>query len=89
MAGLSESLVTLLESGLRAPSRGVVLRLADALGCSAHERALLLADAGFWPWADADERTTELLVGLGLAVAAGDYRRLEQSVRETSAMGVR
>jgi transcriptional regulator with XRE-family HTH domain len=66
-----------LEDGTREPSRAVVLRLADALGCSAHERALLLADAGLWPWPDADERTAELLVGLGEAVAAGDYRRLD------------
>jgi transcriptional regulator with XRE-family HTH domain len=65
-----------LEDGTREPSRSVVLRLADALGCSKHERALLLADAGLWPWTDADERTAELLVGLGEAVAAGDYRRL-------------
>jgi transcriptional regulator with XRE-family HTH domain len=65
-----------LEDGTREPSRSVVLRLADALGCSAYERAVLLADAGFWPWTDADERTAELLVGLGEAVGAGDYRRL-------------
>jgi transcriptional regulator with XRE-family HTH domain len=69
-----------LEDGARDPSRDVVLRLAAALGCSAYERALLLADAGFWPWADADERTAELLVGLGEAVAGGDYRRLGSEV---------
>jgi transcriptional regulator with XRE-family HTH domain len=68
-----------LEAGERTPTRDVVLRLADALGCSAHERALLLADAGLWPWTDADERTTELLVGLGEAVAAGDYRPYQQN----------
>jgi transcriptional regulator with XRE-family HTH domain len=66
-----------LEAGERAPSRDVVLRLAAVLGCSDFERALLLADAGLWPWPDADERTAELLVGLGEAVAAGDYRRLD------------
>jgi transcriptional regulator with XRE-family HTH domain len=72
-----------LEDGTREPSRSVVLRLADALGCSKHERAMLLADAGLWPWTDADERTAELLVGLGEAVAAGDYRRLgERTVHE-------
>lgn len=80
-----------LEDGTREPSRAVALRLAAALGCSPHETALLLADAGLWPWPDADERTAELLVGLGEAVAAGDYRPYQQdmpvSIKTSDMMG--
>lgn len=75
-AGVDPGHLHRMEHGRQSPSRAVVLRLADALGCSAHETALLLADAGLWPWTDAGDAETTLLVALGEAVLAGDYRRV-------------
>ncbi|MFL5688676.1 MAG: helix-turn-helix domain-containing protein [Chloroflexota bacterium] len=89
MAGLTPSYVTLVEGGRRTPSRAGVLRLAEALGCSDLDRDLLLVAAGHWPWPDADDATTELLVAVCAAILAGDYRPLTQDMREVRAMGVR
>lgn len=37
-----------------------------------------------WPWPDADDDVTELLVALALAVLDGDDRSLAQSVRQAT-----
>lgn len=60
----------------RHPSVDVVLRFARALGCSDLETAELLVSAGHWPWPDADDAATDLLVAVGCAILAGDYRPL-------------
>jgi transcriptional regulator with XRE-family HTH domain len=63
------------------PSVPVVLRFARALGCSERETAELLVSAGHWPWPDASEDTTALLLALAIAVLDGDHRPLEDHVR--------
>ena len=89
-ARLDMTYVWYLEQGRREhPSRAVVERLCAALACSDVERAMLLCAAGYWPWPDADDDVTELLVALALAVLDGDYRPLEATVRETVTTGVR
>lgn len=45
LLGVSSSYLFNLEAGLRVPSTTVAIRLADGLGLSDDERALLLAEA--------------------------------------------
>ena len=88
LAKLDPSYVQYLEDGRRTrPFPAVVDKLCTALACSDFERAMLLCAAGYWPWPDADDATTELLVALALAVLDGDYRPLEATVREACETG--
>jgi transcriptional regulator with XRE-family HTH domain len=78
-AGITAGYVNKLERSASSPppSRWVVERLAEALELAELDTALLLIAAGYWPWPELDEDETAIAVGVLLAVAAGDCRRLE------------
>jgi transcriptional regulator with XRE-family HTH domain len=58
------------------PTRRVVEGLAKGLELDTDDRARLLAAAGYWPWPDVDGETAELILAAGLAIVAGDWRRV-------------
>lgn len=78
-AGVDVAAVHRHEAGTLHPTRGTVLRLAEALELGDAERAALLVAAGYWPWPDLDTDRTSIVLAVALGVVAGDWRRLERA----------
>jgi hypothetical protein len=76
-ARIDPAYVHRIERGQKpAPTRRVVEALASGLELDAETTARLLVAAGYWPWTDADGDVAELIVAAGLAIVAGDWRRV-------------
>jgi transcriptional regulator with XRE-family HTH domain len=78
-AGVDVAAVHRHEAGTLHPTRRTVEKLSDALELGDADRAALLVAAGYWPWPDLDSSVADVVVASGLAIVAGDWRRLERS----------
>jgi transcriptional regulator with XRE-family HTH domain len=78
-AAVDSAYVHQLERGDRdAPRRAIVERLADGLELGPEDRAALLVAAGYWPWPDLDPEAADFVLAAGLAIVAGDWRRVAE-----------
>lgn len=76
-AGIDVAAVHRHEHDRLHPTRRTVELLADALEVTEYDRALLLVAAGYWPWPELGPEDTAIAIGVLLAVAEGDWRRLD------------